>query len=63
VTRRRTHERASIPPSDNRRTTQEIIERILLGRDLREAWLFTQRFCGACTTVHALASARAVETR
>src|SRR3954466_9321952 len=37
------------------------IERILLGRDPREAWLFTQRFCGVCTTVHALASVRAVE--
>jgi hydrogenase large subunit len=37
------------------------IERILLGRDPREAWVFTQRFCGVCTTVHALASIRAVE--
>src|SRR3569832_1415558 len=37
------------------------IERILQGRDPREAWLFTQRFCGVCTTVHAIASARAVE--
>jgi len=37
------------------------IEQILLGRDPREAWLFTQRFCGVCTTVHALASVRAVE--
>ena len=37
------------------------IERILIGRDPREAWLFTQRFCGVCTTVHALASVRAVE--
>lgn len=37
------------------------IERILLGRDPREAWLFTQRFCGVCTTVHAIASVRAVE--
>jgi hydrogenase large subunit len=37
------------------------IEKILLGRDPREAWLFTQRFCGVCTTVHALASVRAVE--
>ena len=37
------------------------IERILLGRDPRETWLFTQRFCGVCTTVHALASVRAVE--
>src|SRR5215467_16232693 len=37
------------------------IERILVGRDPREAWLFTQRFCGVCTTVHAIASVRAVE--
>src|ERR1044071_5565897 len=37
------------------------IEKILLGRDPREAWAFTQRFCGVCTTVHALTSVRAVE--
>lgn len=37
------------------------IERILQGRDPREAWIFTQRFCGVCTTVHAIASVRAVE--
>ena len=37
------------------------IENILLGRDPREAWLFTQRFCGVCTTVHAMASVRSVE--
>jgi hydrogenase large subunit len=37
------------------------IETILKGRDPREAWVFTQRFCGVCTTVHALASVRAVE--
>ena len=37
------------------------IERILQGRDPREAWLFTQRFCGVCTTVHAITSVRAVE--
>ena len=37
------------------------IETILRGRDPREAWLFTQRFCGVCTTVHAIASVRAVE--
>ena len=37
------------------------IERILLGRDPRDAWVFTQRFCGVCTTVHALASVRSVE--
>ncbi|MET0115952.1 MAG: nickel-dependent hydrogenase large subunit [Sedimenticola sp.] len=37
------------------------IEKILVGRDPREAWLFTQRFCGVCTTVHAITSVRAVE--
>jgi hydrogenase large subunit len=37
------------------------IETILRGRDPRDAWLFTQRFCGVCTTVHAMASVRAVE--
>jgi len=37
------------------------IETILRGRDPREAWFFTQRFCGVCTTVHAIASVRAVE--
>ena len=37
------------------------IEEILLGRDPRDAWIFTQRFCGVCTTVHAIASVRTVE--
>jgi hydrogenase large subunit len=37
------------------------IEVILLGRDPRDAWAITQRFCGVCTTVHAIASVRAVE--
>lgn len=37
------------------------IEIILRGRDPRDAWMFTQRFCGVCTTVHAIASVRAVE--
>ncbi|NOY45263.1 MAG: nickel-dependent hydrogenase large subunit [Deltaproteobacteria bacterium] len=37
------------------------IEKILHGRDPREAWYWTQRFCGVCTTVHSLASVRAVE--
>ena len=37
------------------------IETILQGRDPRDAWLFTQRFCGVCTTVHAITSVRAVE--
>ena len=37
------------------------IEKVLVGRDPRDAWVFTQRICGVCTTVHALASVRAVE--
>jgi hydrogenase large subunit len=37
------------------------IENILIGRDPRDAWLFTQRFCGVCTTVHAISSVRSVE--
>ncbi len=37
------------------------IELILKDRDPRDAWIFTQRICGVCTTVHAIASVRAVE--
>ena len=37
------------------------IELILQGRDPRDAWVFAQRICGVCTTVHAIASVRAVE--
>ena len=37
------------------------IENILKGRDPRDAHHFTQRFCGVCTTVHSMASIRAVE--
>lgn len=37
------------------------IEVILQGRDPRDAWAFVERICGVCTTVHALASVRAVE--
>jgi hydrogenase large subunit len=37
------------------------IELILRGRDPREAWIWAQRICGVCTTVHALASVRSVE--
>ncbi len=37
------------------------IEIILQGRDPRDAWAFTERICGVCTTVHALASVRCVE--
>jgi hydrogenase large subunit len=37
------------------------LEVILKGRDPRDAWAFTERICGVCTTVHALASIRSVE--
>jgi len=37
------------------------IETIMKGRDPRDAWAFTQRICGVCTVVHAVASCRAVE--
>jgi Ni,Fe-hydrogenase I large subunit len=37
------------------------IELIVRNRDPRECWLWTQRICGVCTMVHALASVRAVE--
>ncbi|MCX6914982.1 MAG: nickel-dependent hydrogenase large subunit [Verrucomicrobia bacterium] len=37
------------------------IEVILKGRDPQDAWTYAQRFCGVCTTVHAISSIRAVE--
>ncbi|MCP4040426.1 MAG: nickel-dependent hydrogenase large subunit, partial [Gammaproteobacteria bacterium] len=37
------------------------IERILQGRDPRDAWAFAQRICGVCTLVHGIASVRSVE--
>lgn len=37
------------------------IEIILQGRDPRDAWAFTQRICGVCTSSHAITSVRAVE--
>jgi hydrogenase large subunit len=37
------------------------IELILQGRDPRDAWIFAQRICGVCTTVHAISSVRAIE--
>ncbi|MCA8906979.1 MAG: nickel-dependent hydrogenase large subunit, partial [Rhodospirillaceae bacterium] len=37
------------------------IELILRDRDARDAWIFAQRICGVCTTVHAIASVRAIE--
>ncbi len=37
------------------------IELMLIDKDPRDAWAITQRICGVCTTVHALASVRSVE--
>ena len=37
------------------------LEKILIGRNPRDAWAITERVCGVCTTVHALASVRSVE--
>ncbi|EZP77461.1 nickel-dependent hydrogenase large subunit [Parageobacillus genomosp. 1] len=37
------------------------IELIVRDRDPRDVWAYVQRICGVCTTVHALASIRAVE--
>lgn len=42
-------------------TMVRLIEEILKGRDPRDAWAFVGRVCGVCTTVHSLASVRAVE--
>jgi Ni,Fe-hydrogenase I large subunit len=42
-------------------TTFRGLEIILNGRDPRDAWVFSQRVCGVCTTVHSIASVRAVE--
>ncbi len=38
------------------------MEEILKGQDPRDAWVITQRICGVCTTVHAIASVRSVES-
>ena len=37
------------------------IETILQGRPPQDAWIYAQRFCGVCTTVHAISSIRSVE--
>ena len=37
------------------------MEQILQGKDPRDAWIIVQRICGVCTTIHAIASVRAVE--
>ncbi|MBL7846029.1 MAG: nickel-dependent hydrogenase large subunit [Cyclobacteriaceae bacterium] len=42
-------------------TMVRMLEEILRGRDPRDAWAYVGRVCGVCTTVHSLASVRAVE--
>lgn len=37
------------------------MEEIVKGNDPRDAWMIVQRICGVCTSVHAIASVRAVE--
>ena len=37
------------------------IEKILRGRDPRDAWAYVGRVCGVCTSIHSLASVRTVE--
>ncbi len=37
------------------------MEGVLRGRDPRDVWLLAERICGTCSTVHGLASVRAVE--
>ncbi|MEO5966304.1 MAG: nickel-dependent hydrogenase large subunit [Candidatus Limnocylindrales bacterium] len=37
------------------------LENVIRGRDPREVWLLASRICGTCSSVHALASVRAVE--
>ena len=69
ITRIEGHLRIEAETDDNNVITQAYssgtmvrgIEIILRGRDPREAWAFTQRACGVCTTVHSFASIRAVE--
>jgi len=42
-------------------TMVRLIEEIVKNRDPRDVWAFVGRVCGVCTTVHSLASVRAVE--
>ncbi len=37
------------------------IETVLKDRPPQDAWIYAQRFCGVCTTVHAISSIRSVE--
>jgi hydrogenase large subunit len=69
ITRIEGHLRLEVEVDENNVITQAYssgtmvrgLETILRGRDPREAWVFTQRTCGVCTAVHAVASLRAVE--
>jgi len=54
-------ENGTITAAHSSGTMYRGIEQILKDRDPRDAWAFTQRICGVCTTVHAMASIRAVE--
>ncbi len=56
-----TLDRGTITDAISSGTMWRGLEVILKGRDPREAWAFTERICGVCTTVHALASVRCVE--
>lgn len=56
-----TDEQGNITRASSSGTMVRGIEIILKGRDPRDAWAFTQRFCGVCTVVHSIASVRAVE--
>lgn len=42
-------------------TMVRLLEEIVKGRDPREVWALVGRVCGVCTSVHSLASIRAVE--
>ena len=42
-------------------TMVRLIEEIVKGRDPRDVWAFVGRVCGVCTSIHSLASVRAVE--
>lgn len=50
-----------VTPALSSSTMVRGVERILQGRDPRDAWAFTQRICGVCTVVHGLTSVRAIE--
>jgi hydrogenase large subunit len=54
-------EQQSITSAYSSGTMVRGLEKILLGRDPRDAWAFAQRICGVCTLVHGIAAVRAVE--